>query len=325
LKSPDRFVPRLRGYDVVQFVDHDRVTLGSRDYGVFYLDGIWLFESEASRSKFEDNPKRYTTGSLNDAQAADSAAAQSPMPPAAASERSDCEAFPRVSRGGFFETSEAARNVPSNGYAAYGSSNGSAGSSADAYPKTSWNELVKLPAPEPNSAPPIQPAAGQPPLALEGYSAVTLVELRKWRLGDPRYSAIHRGRLYLFASEFEQQAFVKDPDRYRVGNDGFDIVEQVDHQRQTLGKCQYGAFWCQQILLFSSQESRAHFERNSGPYHRAMFSSVFSEGLLSDGRYENHRPAAEAERSTAAAPAKTTPRAAPTRVGRRRAFGRRIR
>ncbi len=89
---------------------------------------------------------------------------------------------------------------------------------------------------------------------------MSLVELQKWRLGEARYSAVRGNRTYWFVSEFERKAFLKEPERYSIGNDGFDIVEQIEHHRQTPGKREWGLFCNQRILLFASRESRARFE-----------------------------------------------------------------
>ena len=199
----------------------------------------------------------------------------------------------------------------------------------DAYTQAEDRGYLELPPTGVNYAAGLEAAPGDPPLALDGYSAVTLVELRRWRTGDRRYRAVHGGRLYLFASEFERKAFLKEPGRYRVGNDGLDIVEQVDHRRQTPGRREFGLFSGGRILLFASAESRAQFENDRLRYEGASDYRAFQP----DGRYGNHPPAAEParpesgepERPAVAEPAKASPLAKPTRAARRRTLGRRFR
>ncbi|HEV7222446.1 MAG TPA: hypothetical protein VGN42_07080 [Pirellulales bacterium] len=171
-------------------------------------------------------------------------------------------------------------------------------------------------------SPPTPP--DNPPLALDGFSAVTLVKQREWRLGDARYSAMHHDRLYLFANEREQEMFLSNPDRYSVGNKGFDIVQQVDHQRKTPGKREFGLFCNQQILLFESEESRTRFERNWSHYCAALSSRPIEaerEANANVAAGAIDRPAAKTA-PPAARPAETR---AAMRAGRRRLIGRRFR
>src|SRR5262249_18608426 len=59
---------------------------------------------------------------------------------------------------------------------------------------------------------PTQLPPGSPPLGLDGFCAVSLVERKKWVAGDPLWGAIHRGRTYLFSGEGERQRFMANPD-----------------------------------------------------------------------------------------------------------------
>ncbi|HVW36198.1 MAG TPA: hypothetical protein VHB99_02795, partial [Pirellulales bacterium] len=54
---------------------------------------------------------------------------------------------------------------------------------------------------EPYGAPATADAAKEsnsPPLALEGFCPVTLMEKKAWHEGDTRYSAVHQGQIYVF-------------------------------------------------------------------------------------------------------------------------------
>ncbi|HPP53074.1 MAG TPA: thioredoxin domain-containing protein, partial [Thermoguttaceae bacterium] len=55
---------------------------------------------------------------------------------------------------------------------------------------------------------------GLPPLGLEGYCPVELVEKRRWVLGTHPWGVIHQGRTYMCAGPEEQKRFLANPDRY---------------------------------------------------------------------------------------------------------------
>lgn len=109
-------------------------------------------------------------------------------------------------------------------------------------------------------------AAGNPPLALDGYCAVSLVAKKKWLAGDTRWGAIHRGRTYLFAGQSEQQAFLAAPDRYAPVMNGIDPVLAFDRQQELTGKREFGAFFENRIYLFSSESSYRQFKSNPARY-----------------------------------------------------------
>lgn len=110
---------------------------------------------------------------------------------------------------------------------------------------------------------------GNPPLGLDGYCPVTLVEKRKWVKGDPRWGARHRGRTYLFAGKKEEQAFFAAPDRYTPVLNGVDPVMVFDHQTEESGKREYGAFFENRVYLFSSEASYRQFKKNPARYAAA--------------------------------------------------------
>lgn len=114
--------------------------------------------------------------------------------------------------------------------------------------------------------PQIQLPPGCPPVALEGYCPVQLVEQRKWTAGDARYGVIHRGRTYLFASAEQKRKFFADPDRYSPVLGGDDPVLALDHGQAVDGRREYGVVYDQQIYLFSSKDSFARFNQQPDRY-----------------------------------------------------------
>lgn len=126
-------------------------------------------------------------------------------------------------------------------------------------------------APVDSRQPVTQPAqtkvpAGTPPLALDGYCPVTLVDKRQWQAGDKLWGAIHRGRTYLFTSEAAQKAFLADPDRYSPVLSGNDPVMRLEHHQDVPGKREHGAFYNDRIYLFASEETFQQFDRDPARY-----------------------------------------------------------
>ncbi|NLX96505.1 MAG: hypothetical protein GXY83_10050 [Rhodopirellula sp.] len=126
------------------------------------------------------------------------------------------------------------------------------------------------PATPPNSAvatgsqaePPI--AAGNPPLAMDGYCPVELSEKERWVKGNPRWGLIHEGRTYLFAGPEEQSRFYADPNRYAPAYCGSDVVLAVEQGQEVAGRREHGAWFDGRVYLFSSEASYSRF--SSDPY-----------------------------------------------------------
>lgn len=118
------------------------------------------------------------------------------------------------------------------------------------------------------------PAAGGPPLALDGYCPVTLVNDNKWTQGDKRFGIIHRGQLYLFTSEAQKQQFWKDPDLYAPILSGSDPVAFAESGQSIAGSRRHGVFFRNQIYLFTSEQSLEKFwaapQRYADIAHQAM-------------------------------------------------------
>jgi len=98
-----------------------------------------------------------------------------------------------------------------------------------------------------------------PPLGLEGYCPVTLIKEGSWTKGDKRFGVIHRGRLYLFATEAAKHAFWQDPDRFAPILSGNDPVKFAESGQVAPGSRKHGVFFRDQIYLFVSEESLERF------------------------------------------------------------------
>jgi protein disulfide-isomerase len=116
------------------------------------------------------------------------------------------------------------------------------------------------------AAPAAQAAAAAPPLALDGYCPVALVEEQRWQLGDRRWGAIHRGRTYLFSGPEQQRKFLANPDRYSPAISGQDVVMALDYGQEVDGKRAMGVEYQNRIYLFSSDASRQAFSKDPKRY-----------------------------------------------------------
>ena len=58
-ENPARYVPQLLGCDPVVIATEDRAVPGNTRYGAFYDDELYLFTSQANRTRFKANPDRY--------------------------------------------------------------------------------------------------------------------------------------------------------------------------------------------------------------------------------------------------------------------------
>jgi protein disulfide-isomerase len=115
--------------------------------------------------------------------------------------------------------------------------------------------------------PPLGPATGgNPPMGLDGYCAVTLVEKQQWTQGDRRWGAIHRGRTYLFTGPEEQRRFLADPDRFAPAVSGNDVVLAAEQGRPVPGMREHGVFYNNRIFLFAGEDTLEKFSRNPAVY-----------------------------------------------------------
>lgn len=110
---------------------------------------------------------------------------------------------------------------------------------------------------------------GNPPLALDGYCAVSLAEKERWVRGNPRFGVIHQGRTYLFAGPEEARRFYNDPDRYAPVASGDDIVILAEHGQRVPGRREHGAWYEGRVYLFADESSYHKFAADPGRYAAA--------------------------------------------------------
>ncbi len=120
--------------------------------------------------------------------------------------------------------------------------------------------------------PAIPPAA--PPLGLDGFCPVTLVERsntapddpRCWVRGDPRWGVVHRGITYLFLGPGEQKRFLTNPDRFAPALSGNDAVLAFDKGQLVRGRREFGIFFDKRMYLFANGETLERFQHNPRRY-----------------------------------------------------------
>jgi thiol-disulfide isomerase/thioredoxin/YHS domain-containing protein len=107
---------------------------------------------------------------------------------------------------------------------------------------------------------------GSPPLAMDGFCPVALIQKKRWVLGDVRYGVRHQGRTYLFSGAEEQKQFLANPGAFAPVMSGDDPVLALDQRQSVPGRREFGAFFGNRVYLFSSEASFEQFKRNPNFY-----------------------------------------------------------
>jgi hypothetical protein len=125
------------------------------------------------------------------------------------------------------------------------------------------NTTAWQPQPQPQPQQQVPAAAGQfvpasqaPPICLDGYCAVTLLETKKWKKADPQFGAVHRGRTYLFADADQQKKFLANPDGFAPVLSGYDPVRFATTGQLVEGSRAFGVITPgdNRIFLFAAPE-----------------------------------------------------------------------
>lgn len=102
----------------------------------------------------------------------------------------------------------------------------------------------------------------EPPTAVEGYCAVSVIKNGEWVEGKKEYGVIHLGKLYLFANEDAMKTFLADPMPYTPMLDEIDIVRFFEEKRIVRGKREWGVIdpVHNRMYFFADKEAMIHFE-----------------------------------------------------------------
>jgi YHS domain-containing protein/thiol-disulfide isomerase/thioredoxin len=142
---------------------------------------------------------------------------------------------------------------------------------------TKYSNLVaeRTPAPAAPEANVAAAESAEPPtkqasqeVMLLGYSPVALWDHRKWEKGSPQHAAEYRGQMYYMSSAKELEKFQMNMARYAPQFLGCDPVLISKDDRAVAGSTRYGAFYDEELYLFTSDANRKLFKSNPDRYVR---------------------------------------------------------
>ncbi|QDV67852.1 YHS domain protein [Rosistilla carotiformis] len=131
------------------------------------------------------------------------------------------------------------------------------------------NEFAIAPQPKAPAADPTSEAVSPPatpPLAMDGYCPVAILDESRWVSGDKQFGAIHLGKLYLFGSAQSQAKFLADPEKYTPALGGMDVVKFFENQEQVEGNREFGLHHQGQLFFFTSEDSLKRFFQSPESY-----------------------------------------------------------
>ncbi|MEC7696968.1 MAG: thioredoxin family protein [Planctomycetota bacterium] len=136
---------------------------------------------------------------------------------------------------------------------------------SETVPSPTRSTSVNLPTVPP--ALPLPPTIDAP--SLDGMCPVELVEHKKWVAGQTQWGAYHRGRLYLFSGEHQQQRFLANPDYYSPVLSGYDPVVAAESHAFVLGHRKHGVFYKNRVYLFADEENLKRFYQSPDRFQAA--------------------------------------------------------
>lgn len=107
------------------------------------------------------------------------------------------------------------------------------------------------------------------PLALNGYCPVCVLEMKKWVKGDPQFSVVQDGQVYLFPGEEQKQMFLKNSNRYTnvdLAAGGKCTACRVEMKQEVPGKSDFAAFHKGMRYWFPSEDQMKMFAANPEKY-----------------------------------------------------------
>lgn len=248
LESPQKFVPLFSGCDPYLAATSHRWVNGRRKHGIVYKGRIVLFATEESHDSFNRDPKRFL---------ADVAA--SPPDPF----RSTTAAPPPATLWFERELNDDAASAPKPD---------DSSSDVDTAALLAKYDRAKL-LQTTNRLETMLPV-GSPPLGLDGYCPVTLINNIVWKRGDLAFGTSHKGRTYLFASAAKQAEFLKSPDRFAPILSGNDPYFAAQGTAMIAGSREFGIVFRGQVMLFASPESLKKFSSEPEKYLKQIESSL---------------------------------------------------
>ncbi|MEZ6065455.1 MAG: thioredoxin family protein [Planctomycetaceae bacterium] len=117
-------------------------------------------------------------------------------------------------------------------------------------------------------APTVQTSQQPVPLMLDGSCPVTLAQTRKWEKGSSELRLQYRDQLFQFATPEAKEAFRADPLRYTPRFLGCDPVLVWETDRAVPGQTRYGAFYDDELYLFTTAQNRDRFKSDPDQFIR---------------------------------------------------------
>ncbi len=106
---------------------------------------------------------------------------------------------------------------------------------------------------------PVIPAAATE-VMLGGYCPVSLWKSRRWEKGALQFQSDYKGQRYHFANAENLKTFKQTPGRFIPQFLGCDPVVVWETDRAVAGKIQFGAFYDEQLYLFTNDQNRKRFK-----------------------------------------------------------------
>jgi YHS domain-containing protein/thiol-disulfide isomerase/thioredoxin len=103
---------------------------------------------------------------------------------------------------------------------------------------------------------------------IDGYCPVSLWETRKWVKGSSEFKSEFSGQIYQLSSAEAKKAFEENPRRFTPRFLGCDPVIVWESDRAVRGTTRFGAFYDDELYLFSTPENRDKFKLEPDRYIR---------------------------------------------------------
>jgi YHS domain-containing protein/thioredoxin-related protein len=105
-------------------------------------------------------------------------------------------------------------------------------------------------------------------VGLDRFSPVALAKHRQWKKGKPEFALVYQGVVYLMCDEEEYREFQTNPSKYAPKLLGCDPVILWNTERAIPGSTQFGAYFDDELFLFTSAETRDQFKASPTRFAR---------------------------------------------------------
>jgi thiol-disulfide isomerase/thioredoxin len=114
----------------------------------------------------------------------------------------------------------------------------------------------------------LPPISVKPDLGLKGFCPVYLFENRNWKKGFAEFAVEYKGILYHLAGPAQRDQLESNPSKYAPRLLGCDAVILTQTGRVIPGDIKYGAYYDNELFLFTTAESRSTFRSSPPRYTR---------------------------------------------------------